>query len=293
MSFVDFMIIGAMKCGTTTLAEILSNHPDVCFSRQKEPHFFSKNTNWRNCLEEYQSLYQPNGQQICGEASTTYTFYPQYNACPEIYQFNPNLKLIYMMRNPVDRVVSQYLHCYSRGYTSLPLEKAILSSPGYINITRYYIQIRPYLELFGEQKVLLLTLEEFLGSKRDTLTKIANFLNIDPEKFGDFEQIHANKSIGEAKRNMRVKNIGHNSIISSIKPYIPKTLREITTKGIHKLTARKIAHKPDLSDSLKKIINDLLILDVLEIEKIMGRKIEEWDLSSNTVNSSSSHYVNN
>ena len=280
MSFVDFIIIGAMKCGTTTLAEILSNHPDVCFCRKKEPHFFSKNANWQNCLEEYKNLYQPSGQQICGEASTTYTFFPKYNACPELYKFNPHLKLIYIMRNPVDRVVSQYLHCYSRGYTSLPLEEAILANPGYINLARYFIQIRPYLELFGKQQIMLLTLEEFLANKSKTLSKIANFLDIDQERFGDFEQVHANKSLGEAKPNMRVKKISKNSIVSTVNPYIPKPLRGISAKGIHKLTARKIDDKPSLNEALKKTINDLVILDVWEIEKIMGRQLKEWDLSS-------------
>ncbi len=64
MSFVDFMIIGAMKSGTTTLSQILSQHPDVCFCQKKEPHFFSKNSSWENNLSDYRALYDPKTHQI-------------------------------------------------------------------------------------------------------------------------------------------------------------------------------------------------------------------------------------
>jgi hypothetical protein len=96
MSFVDFMIIGAQKSGTTTFSKILSSHPNVCFSREKEPHFFSKSPNWQKFIEVYKALYQPKDKQICGEASTTYTCYPEFNKniWHSLYEFNPNLKFI-------------------------------------------------------------------------------------------------------------------------------------------------------------------------------------------------------
>ena len=278
MSFVDFVIIGAMKCGTTTLSRILAKHPDVCFCQKKEPHFFSKNSDWQNNLEEYRSLYQPQDNQICGEASTTYTFYPVFNVAPKLYQFNPKLKLIYIMRNPYDRVVSQYLHCYSRSYTSLSLEQAILTTPGYINLTRYFVQIKPYLELFGREQILLLTLEEFANHREETLAKIADFLNIDARKFEDADSIHANQSIGNVRHNIKIEKMRRHNIISTLKPFVPELVKKTILKGIYRFTDRKIQEKPIISDYLKTTIANLVTLDVLEIEKLMGRKLEEWDL---------------
>ena len=279
MSFVDFMIIGAMKSGTSTLAEILSMHPEVCFCPEKEPHFFSKTPDWKANLEDYKNFYNPQEKQICGEASTTYTCYPEFNKniWDDLYKFNPKLKLIYIMRDPVERIVSHYMHNYLRNYTSESLEKAVLSQSSYINRTRYFVQIRPYLDVFGKEQVLLLTFEELIANKKITLDKIADFLNIDGEKFDDFENVHANKSVGETKPDVRIDNFRKSSIFNPLKPFVPKNLRIITSNFLYKMTEKKINIRPSISDDIKRAIWDLLVLDILEIEKIMGRELTEWN----------------
>lgn len=278
MTFVDFMIVGAAKCGTTTLSEILSNHPDVCFSRMKEPHFFSKSPDWKANLDEYKNLYSPKPSQICGEGSTTYTCYPEFNkdTWQALYDFNPKLKLIYVMRDPVDRIVSQYMHNYLRGLTSEPFEKAVLNNSVYINRTRYYIQIKPYFELFNKEQILLLTLEEFIADRQKTLKKTADFLEIDYLSFSHYN-VHANKSVGEAKYDVRVDAALSNIAVQKIKSIFPATLRRKVYDSIHSVLVRKFQIKPSVSDELNEAIWNLLMLDVLEIERIMGRKLTEWN----------------
>ena len=267
-----------MKSGTSTLAEILSMHPEVCFCLDKEPHFFSKTPDWKANLEDYKSLYHLQGKQICGEASTTYTCYPEFNKniWDNLYQFNPQLKLIYIMRDPVERIVSHYMHNYLRSYTSDPLENAILSKSTYINRTRYFVQIRPYLDVFGKDQVLLLTFEELTANKKMTLNKIADFLNIDGAKFYNFENIHANKSVGETKPDVRIDDLRKSDIVNRLKPFVPQYLRRIGSNFLYKVTEKNLNTRPNIPDNLKSIIWDLLILDILEIEKLMGRKIIEW-----------------
>ncbi len=278
MPFVDFMIIGAMKSGTTTLGQILSMHPEICFSREKEPHYFSKSSNWEKNIEEYKTLYNPTKNQICGEASTTYTCYPEFNKdiWQVLYDFNPKLKLIYIMRDPIERIISHYMHNYLRGYTSESFEKIVFKQSTYINRTRYYLQIKPYIQLFGQEQVLLLTFEEFIANKKIILNKIANFLEIDATKFGNFNNIHANKSVGSTKNNVKVEKIGKNPFVKNIKPLLPKILIQTTKDVLFDFTRRNLNEKPHVSETVKKVIYDLLILDMLEIEKLMGRKITEW-----------------
>ena len=278
MSFVDFMIIGAMKSGTSTLADILSMHPEVCFCREKEPHFFSKCSDWEKDLGDYRSLYHPIDNQIRGEASTTYTCYPEFNKdiWYSLYEFNPKLKFIYLIRDPIDRIVSHYVHNYLRGYTSEPLEKEVLSQSTYINRTRYFVQIKPYLDCFGEEKILLLTFEEFINDKANSLSKIADFLGIDAAKFNNFEHVHSNRSIGETKPDVRIDDFRRNSIFDPIKPLIPKTVRNVVSACLYKLMEKKVDSRPQLSDKTKAAILDLLILDILEIEKLMKRALAEW-----------------
>ena len=286
MSFVDFMILGAMKSETTTLSQILSNHPDVCFCQIKEPHYFSKTPDWKKNIEDYKALYNPSSNQICGEASTTYTFYPRFNKdiWQSLYSFNPKLKFIYIMREPVDRIVSQYMHDYLRGRTKESLEEVVLNQSLYIHITRYFIQIKPFIELFGREKVLLLTFEEFIANKTITLNKIANFLGIDASKYPNFDDVHANKSVGSYKRNIKVEKLAQNQFIKTIKSLLPQGIIKITSDIIHNQTKINLDAKPHVSEEMKKIIYDLLILDIQEIEKLMGREIREWNTREKTNN---------
>jgi len=278
MPFADFMIIGAQKCGTTTLAEILASHPDICFSQEKEPHFFSKSLNWERDIEDYKKLFAPKRTQICGEASTSYTCYPEFNKniWHLLYKFNPKLKLIYIMRDPVNRIVSHYMHNYLRGYTSeKSLEKAVLNEPAYINRTRYFVQVKPYLDTFGQDQVLLLTLEEFAKNEEITLNRIAYFLNIRPE-FND-ANTHKNKSIGKTRRNTKIDSLAKSKAITSLKPLVPNALRKTISSNLHRLTAIEIQVRPTASNELSEAILSLLRLDVLEIEKLMGRILVEWN----------------
>lgn len=278
MSFVDFMIIGAMKSGTTTLSQILSQHPDVYFCHVKEPHFFSKNPNWETNINNYRALYSPKNHQICGEASTTYTCYPEFNQdiWNSLYKFNPNLKLIYIMRDPVDRIVSHWMHMYLRGYTSEALENSIFKDPSYINRTRYYLQIRPYLEKFGHEQVLLLTFEEFINNQATVCQRIADFLSIDYPFQKENKIIHANISVGKSKENIIIDQIKSNQSFQLIKNLLPNNFKTWAYRNIRNLTNKKIDQRPVISENYKEIIWNLLYLDVENIEKVMGRKLIEW-----------------
>lgn len=280
MSFVDFMIIGAMKSGTTTLANTLAEHPDICFSQKKEPHFFSKVEDWQGNIDSYRSLYTPTKNQLCGEASTTYTCYPEFNQTTwkSLYEFNPNLKLIYIMRHPIERIVSHYMHTYLRRYTDGSFEDEVMSNTTYLNRTRYFLQIRPYLESFGAQQVLLLTFEEFLSDKKASLGRIAEFLGIDFSKFGDFETVHKNKSVGASTKNIKIEQLKEKRWIKTVKPLIPGHLRTSVSSSLRQLTARRLDSKPDVSAELKDVLWNLVMLDILEIEKLMKREITEWNI---------------
>ena len=107
----EFFIVGAPKCGTTTLYSWLKQHPDIFMPTSKEPHFFAQNLSNRYCRirdeESYLSLFfDAHENQVCGEASVLYGFYPE--SIKAILEFNPKAKIIFMLRHPIDMIISYH-----------------------------------------------------------------------------------------------------------------------------------------------------------------------------------------
>ncbi|MCU0446234.1 MAG: sulfotransferase [Microscillaceae bacterium] len=277
---VDFMILGSMKSGTSTLAQILANHPEVCFSARKEPDFFATSQDWRGELPEYNKLFSNPEAKVYGEASTSYTSYPEYNLkiWDDLYEYNPNLKFIYIMRNPISRVVSQYMHLYLRGRTNANITQAIKEMPTIINRGRYYTQIIPFIERFGRDRIYLLTMEDFLKDKPTHLLKIADFLGIDSTQFNHFDSVHANETVGNIKADYRVQTILESRFFKWLERLLPKYVWRKFTNGIYLLTSRRINERVEIPDATSKMVLHLLKLDLIEIEKLMGRHITEWKL---------------
>ena len=239
---IDFLIIGAQKCGTTNLASQLAQHPQICFCRIKEPHYFSKSKNWKRELTAYHKLFAPTGSQLCGEASTSYTFLPEYlQTHLRLFAYNPELKLIYIMRQPVQRIISHYVHRLIRGAVKYPFQAELLRNSDYINRSRYGIQIKPYLELFPHQNIILLILEEYIINTPQILERIASFLDISPAGF-----------------------IGVDSSAVNASP------------GIHQLKRFPRKMQPQLSVSLKQVLWRLVEDDVCTIEHLLGRRLNIW-----------------
>ena len=264
---VDFMIIGAQKSGTTSLAYQLSQHPQISFSQEKEPHYFSKISDWQNHLTEYHANFHIAPGKRYGEASTSYTWLLNYpDTAKRIYAYNPSVKLIYLMRHPVERVISHYNHNYIRGKTNYPKEKEIIKCPNYINWGRYAVQIRPYLELFPRNQILLLIFEEYMQHTLPTLHQVAEFLGIDPSGFDSIDLSPQYQSVGRyAPRQIK-------RWLTPVARLFPLNVRDALNKPfVYKMKA-KIA----FSEETKQLLWRFFVDDVRAIEAILGREIPSW-----------------
>ncbi|NEP76369.1 sulfotransferase, partial [Okeania sp. SIO2G5] len=123
----DFIIIGAMKCATSSLHEQLALQPNFFMSQLKEPNFFSNDEEYRKGIDAYWSHFQEAQlTDFCGESSTHYTKLPTYPQTIERIQKDlPNAKFIYVMRHPIKRLVSQYIHEWSQRVIEVDIETAI------------------------------------------------------------------------------------------------------------------------------------------------------------------------
>ena len=183
----DFIIIGAAKSGTTSLCNYLSQHPSIFISIPKEPCYFDKNVSWERGIEWYSSLFTRAGnKQLCGEASTNYTRWPQVDGVPElIQQIIPNVKLIYIMRDPVERAFSHFVHRWTKEtHPGEPFTETftqyIQHDPMCIDSSQYALQISRYLNIFPKNQLLLLTFEQLIINPTLTMNEILMFLGLSP-----------------------------------------------------------------------------------------------------------------
>jgi hypothetical protein len=266
--FVDFMIVGAMKSGTTTLADILGKHDRICFSSTKEPQFFSESPDWKKEIARYRALFpEVTEGQLIGEASTGYTMFPEFNkeVWRDIYAFNPGMKIVYIMRDPIMRVMSHYTHNYMRGYTRLPFDEAALKIPEYINRSRYYTQIKPYIDTFGREQVLLITFEAFLSQQEEVLRAVAEFLGIE-SSFPEHGQVHSNK----AREDFNITD--NRYLRGKIKsPVLVKALN-VLYKWLYGATG----DQPVMTEDFEALLWRMLEQDIDNIEEEMGRALNEW-----------------
>jgi hypothetical protein len=175
----DFIVIGAMKSATTTLHEQLARQPGLFMSRPKEPNFFSDNENYARGWSWYSSLFRPaGGADLCGESSTHYSKLPTFpRTVDRMVRGLPRLKLIYLIRHPIDRLISQYVHERTTGRITTGVEEAVDRHPELIDYSRYSMQLQPYLDAYGFENILPVFFSRLVNHSQAELERIGRFLN--------------------------------------------------------------------------------------------------------------------
>lgn len=193
----NFLVIGAARCGTTTLHEYLKFHPDIFVPKSKrpEPHFFLKNEEYSKGLEYYRSKYfkEHANEKRIGEISTSYLF--NANAAKRIFDFNPEIKLVAMLRNPVDRTYSNYWHSVKNGIENESFDFAIqnesvrneglsetwkeIAPYAYLGRSKYDQQVTEYLRLFDRDQMHFILFDDFIENTQAELKTLFNFLDVE------------------------------------------------------------------------------------------------------------------
>ncbi|PSF39486.1 sulfotransferase [Aphanothece hegewaldii CCALA 016] len=200
----DFIIIGAAKCGTTSLYEYLSQHPQVILPHKKELNFFS--VHYQQGIEWYLSHFPTladNADFITGEATPAYFDYP--NVPERIYNLFPHVKLIVLLRNPVERAISWHYHKVNTGYEKRSLEevikvefKKLQKIKSLTNIdyqtkrssffigSLYIYYIKQWLKIFPKEQLLILPSEDLYNQPQKILSQTLNFLEISNHSYSSY-----------------------------------------------------------------------------------------------------------
>jgi len=176
----NLIIIGAQKCGTTSLHHYLALHPDVSMSKQKELHYFTGQLGWSLGEDWYRSWFDPR-KPIRGESSPGYTNFPVFTGVPErMHALVPDGRLIFMVRDPVQRTFSHYRHMVAERKEDRPLAE-VLHDPGepYTRRSQYHFQLEPYLAYYDLERILIVQQETLLADRAGTLAGIFEWLGVD------------------------------------------------------------------------------------------------------------------
>lgn len=262
----DFVIIGAMKCATSTLHIQLAEQPGFCMSEPKEPNFFSDAEQWAKGLDWYRGLFSAaRADDLCGESSTHYTKLPYYpDALPRLAEHLPNARFIYVMRDPIDRLVSHFVHEWSQKVIYGPLDGAADRLPAMVDYSRYAMQITPWLERFGRERVLPVFFERMIAHPQAELERVCRFLGRDVAPVWQ-TGVRDNASEERMRKSAVRDAIVYNPLVTLIrKRLVPQSFRD-RVKGFWKMR-----EKPVLSDAERARLEAIIDVDLARLGELLG-----------------------
>ena len=284
----NLFVIGAMKCGTTSLHRYLGAHPDIFMSDPKEPTHFvdreqlrpyfpeiSRNGYWD--LQSYLNLFEPaKDRKIIGESSTNYSKLPNITGVAErIWDFERDAKILYIIRDPVERAISHFKHALSHRLEYRSIVEAVTQNPHYRAASYYAMQLRPYMELFGPQQIKVATLEDLRQDPLSLLSDIFEWLGVEKTLFlqDKFERYHVTPDRVLLLRGAPfLRKMAHGSLRNAMRATIPETIRAVIKKPfmreleLDRGTLRKVV------DYLRPIQKE----QTKELSTLLGREFPEW-----------------
>jgi hypothetical protein len=276
----NLIIIGGLKCSTTSIHHYLGLHPEIQMSKPKELNFFVEELNWDLGLDWYASRFDSRFA-VRGESSPHYTNLPRFEGVAErIHQHCPEAKLIYMVRDPIKRILSHWVHATGAGYETREMVP-VLSDPStsYVNRSKYWMQLQPYLERFDHAQIEVIAQEELQIEREETMRKAFAFAGVDPdftsEQFDrEWEKSAAKEGDKYQLMEKLIKLPGFRSFDRNF-DRLPESMRWLVEKIVHD-PDKPPAEKPKLSDELFETLRGRFTEDVAGLQKFAGREFPGW-----------------
>ena len=296
---VDFIVVGAAKSGTTTLFDALSRHPGIFIPQRKECRYFSctrgefagPGPQYANkvthSLEEYRRLFKKaKPGQLCGDVSPDYLYYYQ-NAVPKILnEKDAQVPIIIVLRNPIDRAYSSYLHKIRDGREKLSFEEALNTEEKrraenwawgwfYVSGGLYAERVKAYMDNF--ERVLILLFEEDIVTGQWE-EKILKFLNLDPLPEG-LGNLHKNKS-GYPKNRLlhqvTTRVLMDELIVRKIKDVFELTPFHAASKRIYRRILEANLKKEKMAPGTREMLKERFRGDVALLAEYTGLPVREF-----------------
>ena len=270
-----FVVIGAPKCGTTSLHRYLATHPEVFMSEPKELDFFVRDRGWRRGLAWYEERFAPAGDaRARGESSPGYTLHPHWPSMPDrMAALLPEARLVYLVRDPVDRAISHFANSWRRGDERRPIVRALRENRLYLDGSRYAFQIERYLEHFPRERILILRAEDLLEDRRATVRRVLRFIGVEGSWTApDLDQLH-NTSAGQSGGLRWAVRLRRSPAYRRVRHLLPARLRrEVTRLITRQLPPGALEVPAEIREELRTELAD----DIARFRAIAGEEVGEW-----------------
>jgi hypothetical protein len=278
-----FLVIGAMKAGTTSLYHYLRDHPQVFMPETKEVNFFNPLRNWRRGVGWYEEQFAdaPPEATALGEASTSYTKYPWVDGVPERIAsvLDDDVRLIYVVRHPIERMRSQYLHQVATGQEWRPIEEAFRKEPMYLHISRYAFQLDRYAPTVSHERILVVDARALRVDRESTVRRIYGFIGVDPSWVPRTLGQEFLVSEGRQMKPATLRAIRRIPKIRTASTYVPEPLKALKRRLTRGLATREldvagavIPHA--LEEELRQTLRD----DIAALRPRLGPDFDGWGI---------------
>lgn len=278
-----------MKAGTSSLHEYLNQHPQIFMSRFKEPQYFAPHaTRWRQPwgqgnpypepgIDWYLELFEEAGDvAYAGESSVSYTARPWVENCEQrIFDFNPDARLIYLLRDPVERTISHYWYFVKDGREDRDIMTALRREEEYISRSDYARQLKPYLDRFTRQQIHVMSIEDLNADPTHSFRRLFDWLGV------DFDiTIDMSKKYNVSDSQLRQTRRGLVSLDTALKhwrfkPWLDR-LPVLARQSIDRFTYRPVCRDERRDQRARDYLQEVLRPKTKEFFELVGQEFGGW-----------------
>ncbi len=300
MTLPTFIVVGAGRSGTTSLHNYLAQHPDIFMCAAKSPNYFASGipqpewetpaasamaSQWVSDLDTYTALFADAGATAAvGEVSPVYL--QTIDAAPRIAAVCGDVRIIAVLRNPVDRACAHFLGRQRDGIEppgvsmaarmdellayGMPDDVAFGHYPG---CGRYHHFLRPYIERFGSDRVHVVLHDDLVADALAVLATMFSFIGVDPEFEPDMtSRLNATGQIrNPVLRSVWTRTVG---VRTALRPHLPATVRRSVGR-----TFLADLDRPEIDAALAQRLLDVLVDDITALEELIGRDLSAWKVA--------------
>jgi len=288
VSKINLFVIGASKCGTTFLHDVLNMHPNICMSEVKEPYIFFGD-NYQIKLDGCEDLFSSCKSEVYrGESSPVYSETIQFPDIPRrIFEYNPDARVIYLIREPFSRLQSVYKQTLSTGHwvnetiygrygRKMPMDfaDAVFSYPPFIDATKYWTHVQRYREFFPDDAISVIFFEELVNDPEITMSSVFQWLGIDNRIQLAFDDAQQNSGEGKTVYNPWPSRL-HRVIPNSLWQAMPKNLKSLAGRFIKRLPV-PTAFPAVLTAEQEALVREIITPEVQGIYQYLGVTDDPW-----------------